>query len=462
MISLKYFRNIFPVAFGIMAMSFATFAQTQTPPKGSAPKPFNFPKQDVFTLKNGLKVTMVEYGSVPKISVSLSIGSGAVNDPQGKRGVAGLTAQMLKEGTKDNTSDEIADKFAGMGGSVDSSSGLDGTSVSGDALSEFAPELVQLLADVALNPNFQNDSLMRLKANRIRSIAVSKGEASTQANEKFRAMFFGSGPFAQVNPTEDQIKGITLEDIAKFYKQNYVANRAHLYIVGKFDKTAVKKAVDEAFSAWKRGAATKRTIPVSNGKYSLSVIDRAGAPQSTIIMGVPAPSPSDPDFIKFNVMNQLLGGSFGSRITSNIRENKGYTYSPYSMVWTRFKTGYWAESADVTTEATGASIKEILFEIDRLKNAPPTAAEMQGIKNFMIGIYTLQNSSRNGVLYKLADTDYNELGAKSIDEYVSKVDAVTAKDVQDMAKKYLSQNKMTIVVVGDRSKIDEQLKLYEK
>ena len=178
-------------------------------------------------------------------------------------------------------------------------------------------------------------------------------------------------------------------------------------------------------------------------------------------MGMPAISLSDPDYIKFTVMDAILGGAFGSRITSNIRENKGYTYSPGSFVWNRYKTGYWVEAADVTTEFTGASIKEILFEINRLRNEPPSEAEMQAIKNYLIGIYVLQNSSRAGVIGQLEAVNYNELPKDYLDTYVQKISAVSAKDVSDMVKKYLLDDKMTIVVVGDRSKIDTQLKPYE-
>ncbi|HLM00304.1 MAG TPA: insulinase family protein, partial [Pyrinomonadaceae bacterium] len=168
------------------------------------------------------------------------------------------------------------------------------------------------------------------------------------------------------------------------------------------------------------------------------------------------------DFVKFTVMDSLLGSSFGSRITSNIRENKGYTYSPGSFVWNRFKTGYWIESADVTTESTGASIKEILYEIERLRKEPPSETELNGIKNYLVGIYVLQNSTRTGVIAQLESMNYNELDKNYLDTYVQKLVAVTPKDVQEMANKYLQENRMTIVVVGDKSKIAEQIKPYEK
>jgi zinc protease len=381
-------------------------------------------------------------------------------DAKGKKGVSELTGQMLKEGTASNSAEAIARKTAEMGGSINVGVGTDTTNVSGQVLSEFAAEYAALLADVIMNPEFAAEDFERLRDDKLRQIAVRKTQAGALAGDKFREVYFGSHPYGTVVPTEEQVTAFTLEDVKKFYEQNYGAARTHLYVVGQFDQAAVKSAIEKAFAGFEKGSTAKRNVPKPAPKYTVSVIDRPGAPQSTIIMGVPSPAPSDPDFIKFTVMNQILGGSFGSRITSNIREDKGYTYSPGSFIWNRYQVGYWAEQADVTTAVTGASIKEILYEIERLRNAPPTAAEMQGIKNYMIGIYTLQNSSRFGVINQLENANYNELGLDSINSYIEKVSAVTAKDVQDMAKKYLQKDKMTIVVVGDRSQIDEQLKPY--
>jgi predicted Zn-dependent peptidase len=178
-------------------------------------------------------------------------------------------------------------------------------------------------------------------------------------------------------------------------------------------------------------------------------------------MGVPAPSVADADYTKFVVMDAILGGAFASRITANIREDKGYTYSPGSFVWTRYGTGYWVENADVTTEHTGDSLKEILKEINRLRTEPVTAGELQGIKNYLTGLYVLQNSARFGVIGQLENSDYNELSSAFIDNYVKNINAVSVADVQAMAKKYLTDDKLSIVVVGDLGKISTQLKPYE-
>jgi predicted Zn-dependent peptidase len=439
----------------------SVFAQKEAPPPGGQPKAFVFPKQDTYTLSNGMKVTLVQYGAVPKVAMQAIIRAGTLNEKPEQRWISDIVATMLKDGTAKRTAEQIAKETADMGGSIFTSAATDKTTIGGEALSEFDARFVELLSDVILNPKFAPSDFDKARSNKLREIAVAKAQAGTQAWEKFREITFSGHPYASMMASEAIVQTYKLDDVRGFYNDQYGAARTHLYVVGQFDPAKVKAAIEKSFGGWKKGPDPIRNVPTIAGRRSLTTIDRPGAPQSTIYMGVPAISQSDPDFIKFMVMDSILGGSFGSRITSNIRENKGYTYSPGSFIWNRFKTGYWIESADVTTEATGASIKEILFEIDRLQKEPPSDAEMQGIKNYLVGIYVLQNSSRPGVIGQLEQMNYNELDKNYLDTYVQKLSAVTAKDVQDMAKKYLVLDRMTFVVVGDKSKIDEQLKPYE-
>jgi predicted Zn-dependent peptidase len=188
------------------------------------------------------------------------------------------------------------------------------------------------------------------------------------------------------------------------------------------------------------------------------VIDRPGAPQSTVIIGAPTIDPSSPDFIPMTVMDAILGGAFASRITKNIREDKGYTYSPYSEISVRHRDGYWAENADVTTTVTGPSIKEILAEIDRLQAEPPTKEELSGIQNYIAGTYVLQNSSRAGITNQLEFMDLHGLPPTYASTYVKQVYAVTPQQVSEMAKKHIADDKAAIVIVGDRKVIEEQVK----
>jgi len=436
------------------------FAQKETPPAGGQPKPFVFPKQDTYTLDNGMRVSLVEYGAVPKVAMQTVIRAGSINERSDQRWISDMVATMLKDGTTTRSPEQLARETAEMGGSIFTAAATDKTTVGGEVLSEFDTRFLALMADVVLNPRFAAEDLEKTRANKLRELSINRAQAGTLAWEKFRQVIFPGHAYGSIFPTEDGLKGYSLQDVRSFYYNQYGAARTHLYVVGQFDKAKVKAAIQKAFGNWKKGPDAIRNVPVIKARRSLDVIDRPGAPQSTIYIGMPAISPSDPDFVKLTVMDSLLGSSFGSRITSNIRENKGYTYSPNSFIWNRYQTGYWVENADVTTEATGASIKEILFEIDRLRKEPPSEAELQGIKNYLVGIYVLQNSSRTGVIGQLENVNYNELGTGYLDTYVQNLAAVTPADVSDMVRKYLVTEKMSIVVVGDKSKITDQLKPY--
>lgn len=445
----------------IVFVTISTFAQKETPPAGGQPKAFVFPKAETYSLPNGLKVTLVQYGAIPKVAMQAVVRAGTLNEKAEQRWISDIVATMLKDGSTKRSAEQIAKETADMGGSIFTVASNDKTTIGGEVLSEFDTRFIELMADVLQNPKFAASDFEAERANKLRDITVASAQAGNQALERFREIVYAGHPYAAANASEPIVKAYKLEDAKAFYETQYGAARTHLYVVGQFDTARVKAAIEKSLGGWKKGPDPIRMVPTIVGKRSLSTIDRPGAPQSTIYMGVPAVSPSDPDFIKFAVMNSLLGGSFGSRITANIRENKGYTYSPSSFVWSRFKTAYWAEVADVTTESTGASIKEILYEIDRLQKEAPSEPELQGIKNYLVGIYVLQNSTRAGVIGQLESMNYNELDRSYLDTYVQKLSAVTASDVQDMAKKYLSLDRMTFVVVGDKSKIDEQLKPYE-
>ena len=174
------------------------------------------------------------------------------------------------------------------------------------------------------------------------------------------------------------------------------------------------------------------------------------------------PGPTDADNIPLIVTNALLGGSFGSRIIANIREQKGYAYSPYSQISRRYHDAYWVEVADVTTQYTGASLKEIFGEIDRLAGEAPADAELKGIETYLSGIFVIQNSSPSALIGQLRYVNLQGLGKDYLSTYVQKVNAVTPAQVQAATKKYIRPGDMTIVVVGDKSKISDQLKPYEK
>lgn len=174
-------------------------------------------------------------------------------------------------------------------------------------------------------------------------------------------------------------------------------------------------------------------------------------------MGVPVSDASATDWIALTVTDALLGGAFGSRITTNIREDKGYTYSPFSFVWARKGSAQWVEVADVTTNVTGASLKEIIGEMEKLRNEAPPDSELTGIKNNIAGVFAIQNSSRSGVISQLQFTDLHGLPANYLQNYVKNIMAVTPEQVQNVARTYLDPQKLSIAIVGDKKVVDPQL-----
>ncbi|HLL74920.1 MAG TPA: pitrilysin family protein [Pyrinomonadaceae bacterium] len=437
-----------------------TPARKETPPEGGKPRPFTLPKRETFKLSNGMRVTLVPYGSIPKVTVRAVVRTGNIDDPAGKVWLADVAGDLMKEGTATRTAQQIAEDAARMGGSLNVGVGEEQTSVGLDVLSEFGPEAAALVADVLQRPLLPASELERIKTNRLRSVTISRSQPGPTALERFRKALYGDHPFGHLYPEEAALKGYTAEDVKKFYADNFGAQRTHVFVVGQFDAAAMRRAVAREFEKWAKGAPATQNPPKPASARAIHLINRPGAAQSTIYLGLPVVDPSHADYVPLVVTDYLLGGAFTSRVTSNIRENKGYTYSPYSQVSTRFRDAYWVQIADVTTAVTGPSLKEIFYEIDELQKNPPTAAELQGIKNNLAGIFAIQNSSRGGIINQLAFLDLHGLPDTYLTNYVQNILNVTPADVQRAAKTYLRPDRMTIVVVGDREKIDEQIKPY--
>lgn len=431
-----------------------------TPPKPGPAPDFHVPTPTRFTLDNGLEVAMVAWGTIPKVQVTLDVRSGNVFEAADHVWLADLTGKLMREGTATRTAAQISEEAARMGGALDIGVGGDQTTIGGDVLSEFGPKMVDLVADVAQHPKLPDTELPRLKADLERELAVDLSQPQPLAVQKFQAVLYADHPYGRVFPTDAMIKAYTADEVRDFYHATYGAGRSRLYIVGRFDPAQMEAAVKRAFAGWAKGAPASPPAPKPTSQRAIYLIDRPGAVQSTLMIGVPVASPTSDDYIPFTVMNALLGGSFGSRITKNIREDKGYTYSPISQISTHYHDAYWAEHADVTTKVTGPSIKEIFGEIDRLQGAPPSEAELTGVQNYLAGTYVLQNSSRGGITAQLEFIDLQGLPASYANEYVKRVYAVTPQQVTEMAKKYIKDDEATIVVVGDRKVIEDQLKPF--
>ena len=438
----------------------ATAVAQEPPPPADPPKPFTLPPVERYGLENGLDVRLVRYGDVPKVTARLVVQTGNVDEAPDEVWLANLTGALMEQGTTSRPPERIASDLAGMGGSLSLTVGVNEVAMEGSVLSEFAPALVELLADVARDPALPPAQLPRVRADLVRGLAIARTEAPSLARATFLEALYPAHPYGRVLPSSEQVGRHTIDDVRAFYARSFGAARARLYVVGAFGEPEVRSAVARAFAGWERGGTPTPVALSPSTRRAVYLVDRPGAVQSTISIGLPTVPVGDADHLPLLVTNMLLGGYRSSRITNNIREQKGYTYNPRSSIGTRLGTAFYVQVADVTTSATGASLGEILYEIRRLRAEPPTQDEVRGAQSFLAGSFVLDNSSRLGIVNQLAFLDLHGLGEDHLRTYVPRVLATTAVEIQEMARRHLDDERMPIVVVGDRVAVLEQVRPY--
>lgn len=443
---------------GLCSLVFAANgAQVTTPPAPGTPKNFTLPATQTVYLSNGLGVTFIPYGNTPKTTISLQLLTGNQDDGD-QKGLSDMVFALLTQGTDTLSATDIAQQAASMGGQVRTSVSMNDSFVSMDVLSEFGSDAAQLIAQLMTRSNFDSDELDKAIAHHWREIEVSRSQAQGQALEAFYHLMYGDHPYGVTYPTQSQLTSISRDDVVAFANSHFVAKQAHLYVAGVFDQSALLASIEAAFSSLPQGeSAEPLVLPPVLTTPELVQIDRENAPQSTVRLGQPTIAMDNEDYVPMEVMNALLGGMFSSRITRNIREDKGYTYSPRSAVFSYKDRSVWFESADIQAESTGEAINEIVKEIKGLQAVEPSQKELQGVKNYMSGIFVLRNSSRQGVINQLSDLAVNGLPKTRLTDYISNVNKVTAKQVSDVAKTYLNLDNMSLIVVGDDEQMQSEL-----
>ena len=431
--------------------------QKETPPAGGKAKDFKLSDKKTISYTNGLKSTTVHYGDLPKATITLIIKTGNAHENADQIWLADLTARMLREGTSNLNFAALSKKAAMMGGSLNVNVGLAQTTISGTVLSEYAPEFIKLISTLVLEPAFPASEIERLKGDLKRRLITQKNVPQAQATEKFFEAVYGEHRYGKTFPTEAMISNYTVDMVKDFFNRNFGAKRSVLYVVGKFDEKAVNTAISSSLTSWKSGPDVWYPEVKPKAVKDTLLLDRKGAPQTTVMVGLPVVTPEHKDYVPLLVTNSLLGGSFGSRITSNIREDKGYTYSPFSSVQNVKGSTIWYEQADVTSEHTVDALLEIEKEIKKLQIQAPSQDELSGIQNYSAGIFVLQNSTPGGIINQLNFLDLYGLDDSYLNNYVKNIYKVTPQMVSDMTKKYIDYDKMMKVMVGDKAAVQQQI-----
>jgi zinc protease len=435
--------------------------QTARLPKPQANPKLTLPPIEKAKLANGLEVWMVRQAELPIVSMNLVIKSGGTFEPEGKNGVASMTASLLDDGTRNRSAVEIAGSLQSIGAFMGANSGWDSTSVTLQTLTKHMDAALDIYADVVSNPSFPEGEFEGLRSRTLGGLLQQKSNAGAIAGTVYNRVLYGAHPYGNnLAGSEQTVQALSRDDLVKYYESVYRPNNAALVVVGDIDRASLLPKLEKAFANWKEGAVSVGAVPSVEAldKTGIYLVDKPGAPQSVVSIGHPGVARDNPDFFAVQIMNSILGGS-GGRLYMNLRETKGYTYGANSSFAFRRGAGPFSASANVQTAVTKESVQEFLKELNGIRGAIPiTAKELDAHKQRMIRLYPagfetvgqISGQLSNAVVYGLPDSYFNE--------YIGKIGAVTIDDVNRVANKYLDPSKMAIVIVGDRKEVEPRLK----
>lgn len=429
------------------------------PKAGPEPK-FTLPQGKSFTLKNGLTVIHNYNPAVPLVASQLVIKSGSGANPLAQPGLSGFTAQLLQEGTATRSAPQIADDVAQLGAFIGSGSGVDSSYVQLTALSSTFAQALDVLADVVLHPQFPQDEVERQRASRLGALAQQRENASAVAARVEAAALYGpQHPYGSTQlGTEAALKATTRADLQRFWQQHYLPNNAALIVSGDITESALKKLVEAKFGAWQAGkvAPSVQAAPHTI-KARLILVDKPGAPQTAVRVTTIAAARNTPDYAPLQVMNAALGGLFTSRLSNNLREEKGYTYGVRSQFQYRALPGPFSIAAGVRTDVTGPAVAETLKEIRAMIAQPLPARELSNARNSQVLSLPGQFATNASISASMANTYVYGLGLDYYSKLPQRFAGVTAAQVQQVTKKYLQPEKLIVIGVGDQAKITPQL-----
>ncbi len=423
-------------------------------------RPLNAPTVKIDRLDNGLTVWLVSEPGFPKTALSIAVRGGLAADPADRPGLSNLLGDTIDQGTKTLNAKQIAQQFQAAGGDLSVVPGKDYIDLTINVLASKQNDALTTLSDLVRNATFPDAEVTLAKRNAADSLRQQESQPSFLASRAMAGILFGDHPYHVTSATQQSITASTPDDLRKIYAERFRPDQALLVVVGDFQADQMLSTVKNTFADWKSPSTPPVSVPAVSEtapQHAIHVVSRPGSVQTTLQLGAFGPLRNAEDYEAARVANAIYGGTFGSRLVTNIREDKGYTYSPGASLQTYQGAGVLTTRADVRNAVTGPSLNEILYELNRMVTTSPRPEELQTAKRFLVGIEAIQLQSRGAVAGELARLWINGLPPDAIGTYGRKVAATTADQVDAAAKKYFPAAKTAIVAVGEEKIVRDQL-----
>jgi len=441
------------------AAASAAADRSRVPSLGTPPA-LRIPPQKKFQLASGLRVRLVESHRLPIAAVHLVLlEAGAARDPVALPGLASFTAGMVTEGTRTRSATQISDELGFLGASLGAGAGMDAAFVSGHSLSRHLPKLVELLADVVMNPAFSPSDFQRVQDQRKVSLLQQRDQPGAVASKAFSELYWGKHPYGHWSMgTEASVAATTRADLARFHAESWRPEAAELVVVGDVEEATLRALLEKALAGWTGTAPPAPPSPeVAEAALRAVLIEKPAAPQSFLILGMPGMARGDPDYVAAQVLFRVLGGGSSSRLFRNLREDKGYTYGMWARESAQKMGGVSYVGGSVRADATGQAIRDLLAEVEALRTLPVPDAELADARNAIALALPAEFASVSGIAGKVADLVVNGLSDDWWSRYPEAVGAVTAADVQRVARRWLDPARLLTVMVADPATVRPQL-----
>lgn len=451
----------------LMALAVTAAAQAQPMPRELPPfgpdKPLPAPKIERRTLANGLQVWVLPRQGLPRVDIVLAIkGAGYSADAPERPGFAGLLAGLMTEGTQQRDAKALAEAAQALGGAIGAEAAQDGLLLSANAPASRGEALVKLFAEVARQPAFAEGEVKLARENALQALKAAQAQPGFVADGALSKAVYGGHPYGRTQATEASIAGTTAALLRAEHARRFRPEQAVLVIAGRVPAAAAQAWAQAAFGDWQAEGAPLPATPAVAAQAAPQrlLIDRPGSTQSTLRLGRPGQAVTAADDVALRVASAVIGAGFTSRINLNLREEKGYTYGAAAGGRSFAHGGSIFGGADVRNEVTGASLKEFVTEYRRLGTEPVPAAELTVAKRYLAGTHVLSVQQQGALAQRLARDWMVGLPASRLSDFVPAVHKVSAEQVREIGRRFFAPESQSIVVVGDKAAIAEQLKPY--